>query len=557
MKKALVLIGFFVAVGLLVISVFLNFISINLGSLLVFFNQLGYIVTYISLVACLFTVIITFLWYPHVRKKFSSPIKHSGLSIVKLLLVTTILIIIVQICLLLLYPDFLYQVSFYLFFISLIMFTIRNSVTIGGAYLHKRREKRDSGSDLADRPPLVTVIVPAYNEEKAIGKTVEALLRLSYANKEIIIVDDGSTDRTLEVARSYAKGDLVKVVKKPNGGKWDALNTGIKESKGKFIVCIDADTLLDQNAIQRLIKHFNDPKIAAVAGNVKVGNRSGILTKLQALEYIVGINLHRRSEASFQNVTVVPGPIGAFRASILKEIGLFEGDTFAEDADITIRILKAGYKTVFEARAFGYTEAPKSMNSLAKQRYRWYRGSLQVISKHKGMTFNKKYGRTGTFVMPWTIFNGIIYPWFTFFTMMWLLVFCFNPISPYTIYQPRILGGPPEWAPGQSSSNRGHDPPNGTTQIGIALDFFQAIPYIYVFWFLAFIILELAVAAYALSLDVKEKRYLLLYAILHRLSFLYVIDIIRMLSQLEEVFHYPMKWEKMEHHGTATIQKPV
>lgn len=557
MKKALALVGFFVAVVSLVISVFLNFISINLGSLLVFFNQLGYIVTYISLVVCLFTVIITFLWYPHVRKQFSSPIKHSGLSVVKLLLVTTILIIVVQICLLFLYPNFLYQISFYLFFISLIMFTIRNSVTIGGAYLHKRHEKRDSGSDLTDRPPLVTVIVPAYNEEKAIGKTVEDLLRLAYPNKEIIIVDDGSTDRTLEVARSYAKGDFVKVVTKSNGGKWDALNTGIKESKGKFIVCIDADTLLDQNAIQRLIKHFNDPKIAAVAGNVKVGNRSGILTKLQALEYIVGINLHRRTEASFQNVTVVPGPIGAFRASVLKEIGLFEGDTFAEDADITIRILKAGYKTVFEARAFGYTEAPKSMNSLAKQRYRWYRGSLQAISKHKGMTFNKKYGRTGTFVMPWTIFNGIIYPWVTFFTMMWLLVFCFNPISPYTIYQPRILGSPPEWAPGQSSSNRGHGSPNVTTQIGITLDFFQTIPYIYIFWFLAFIILEVAVAAYALSLDIKEKRSLLLYTVLHRLSFLYVIDIIRMLSQLEEVFHYPMKWEIMEHHGTATIQKTV
>ena len=555
MKKALALVCFFVAVVSLVISVFLNFISINLGSLLAFFNQLGYIVTYISLVVCLFTVIITFLWYPHVRKKFSSPIKHSGLSVVKLLLVTTILIIVVQICLLFLYPNFLYQISFYLFFISLIMFTIRNSVTIGGAYLHKRREQRDSGSDLTDRPPLVTVIVPAYNEEKAIGKTVEALHRLSYANKEIIIVDDGSTDRTLEVARSYAKGDFVRVVTKSNGGKWDALNTGIKAAKGEFIVCIDADTLLDQNAIQHLIKHFRDPKIAAVAGNVKVGNRSGILTKLQALEYIVGINLHRRTEASFQNVTVVPGPIGAFRASVLKEVGLFEGDTFAEDADITIRILKAGYKTVFEAQAFGYTEAPKSMNSLAKQRYRWYRGSLQAISKHKGMTFNKKYGRTGTFVMPWTIFNGIIYPWVTFFTMMWLLVFCFNPISPYTIYQPRILGSPPEWAPGQSSSNRGHGSPNVTTQIGITLDFFQTIPYIYIFWFLAFIILEVAVAAYALSMDIKEKRSLLLYTVLHRLCFLYVIDIIRMLSQLEEVFHYPMKWEIMEHHGTATIQK--
>lgn len=553
MKRILALTGFFVAVVFLTISVSLNFLSINLESILVFSNQLGYIVTYISLLICLFTVIATFIWYPRVRKKFSSPIRHSGLSVVKLILGTTILIIVVQICAVFLYVDFLYQISFSLFFVSLVMFTIRNLVTIGGAYLHKRRERKDSGSGFTDKTPLVTVIVPAYNEEKAIGKTVDALLSLSYANKEIIVVDDGSTDRTLEVARSYAKGDLVKVLTKPNGGKWDALNTGIEVAKGEFIVCIDADTLLDPNAIQHLIKHFKDPNIAAVAGNVKVGNRHGLLTKLQALEYVVGINLHRRSEAYLQNVTVVPGPIGAFRASVLKEIGLFEGDTFAEDADITFRILRAGYKTVFEARAFGYTEAPTSMTSLAKQRYRWYRGSLQVLSKHKDMAFNTKYGRTGTFVMPWRIFNGIIYPWFMFFTLMWLLVFCFNPISPYTVYQPRIGGGPPEWAPGQSSSNIGSGPPNGTTQVGIAIDFFQTIPYIYVFWFLAFIILEVAVAAYAVSLDIKEKKSLLLYAVFHRLSFLYILDIIRMLSQLEEAFHYPMKWEKMEHHGTATI----
>ena len=163
MKKALALTGFFVTVGFIIISVLVNFISINLDSLLAFFNKLGYIVTYISLLVCLTTVIVTLLWYPHVRKKFSSPIRHSGLSVVKLLLGTTILIVIVQICLVLLYPNFLYQISFYLFFVSLIMFTIRNLVTLGGAHLHKRREKKDSDSSSPDRTPLVTVIVPAYN----------------------------------------------------------------------------------------------------------------------------------------------------------------------------------------------------------------------------------------------------------------------------------------------------------------------------------------------------------------------------------------------------------
>ncbi|UCH32608.1 MAG: glycosyltransferase family 2 protein [Candidatus Bathyarchaeota archaeon] len=553
MQEALILAGIFIAEGLSTMPASPSFLSISLESILVFFSQLGYIATYLSLLICLVTVIATLLWYPHARKKFSSPIKNSGLSVAKLILGTAILIIIIQIGIMLLYSEFLYQISFYLFFISLMMFAIRNLVTFGGAFLHKRREKRDSPSNLMSEPPLVSVIVPAYNEEKAIGKTVESLLGLAYSNKEIIIVDDGSTDGTLNIAKRFARNSFTKVIVKANGGKWDALNTGIKVAKGEFIVCIDADTLLDPNAIQHLIKHFRDPHIAAVAGNVKVGNRHGLLTKLQALEYVVGINLHRRSEANLQNVTVVPGPIGAFRTSVIKEIGLFEGDTFAEDADITFRILKAGYKTAFEVRAFGYTEAPTSMTSLAKQRYRWYRGSLQVLSKHRDMAFNTKYGRTGTFVMPWRLFNGIIYPWFMFFTLMWLLVFCFNPISPYTVYQPRLGGGPPEWAPGGSSGGGSGRPPNGSTYVGLTLVFFQAIPYIYVFWFLAFVILEIVVAAYALSLDVKEKKSLLLYTVLHRLSFLYILDIIRMLSQLEETFHYPMKWEKMDHHGIATL----
>lgn len=551
MKRGLALKGLLAVVIFLTVSLYLNFISFNLNSFFAFFNQLGYIVTYVSLLTCLFTIIITLLWYIHVRKKFSSPVRHSGLSVLEFLLATAIAIVAVQICLVLFYQSLLYQISFYLFFISLTMFAVRNVITLGTAYVHKRHEQK--GFDPQGRTPLVTVIVPAYNEEKAVGKTVEALLRLSYVNREIIVVDDGSTDRTLEIARDYANGDKVKVLTKPNGGKWDSLNTGIKAANGEFIVCIDADTLLDQDAIQHLVKHFKSPDIGAVAGNVKVGNRSGIITKLQALEYVVGINLHRRSEAHFRNVTVVPGPIGAFRASVLKEIGLFEGDTFAEDAEVTLKILKAGYKTVFEARALGYTEAPNSMISLAKQRYRWYRGSLQCLSKHKDMAFNRKYGHTGTFTMPWAIFNGVIYPWFMFFTLMWLLVFCFNPISPYTVYHPRILGGPPEWAPSHPPSDRRPGPPNGVSQVGIAIDFFQTIPYIYVFWFLVFLILEAAVAAYALSMDIKERRSLLLYTVLHRLFYMYVVDIIRMLSQLEEMFHYPMRWEKMEHQGTVDI----
>jgi len=554
LNRALAIAGLFVAVGLLTILMLWNFLSINLDSALLFFSQVGYMITYASLLLCLFTVVATFIWYSHVRKKFSSPTQHTGLSVGGLILATTILIIVVQITVALLNPNLLYHISFYLFSISLVMFGVRNTVTLGGAYLHNRHERHDPTLTLTNEAPLVTVVVPAYNEEKAIGKTIDALLQLSYPNKEIIIVDDGSTDGTLEAAKTHARNDF-RVITKQNGGKWDALNTGIKVAKGEFIVGMDADTLLDPDAIQQLTKHFSDPDVAAIAGNVKVGNRRGLLTKLQALEYVVGINLYRRSEANLQKVTVVPGPIGAFRASVLRETGLFEGDTFAEDADITLKILKAGYKTAYEPQAIGYTEAPRSMTSLAKQRYRWYRGSFQVLSKHKDMTFNRKYGRTGTFVMPWAIFNGVIYPWFMFFTLMWLLVFWFNPISPYTIFQPATGGAHPGLGRGQPPSGRGSGSGSsgGSTQIGVVIDFFQSIPYIYVGWFLAFTLIEVAIAAYALALDVKEKKTLIAYTILNRLSFIYVLDMVRMLSQLEQVFHYPMKWEKIEHHGIETV----
>jgi poly-beta-1,6 N-acetyl-D-glucosamine synthase len=522
-------------------------------SLLVVLEQVAYWFTYASLVVCLCTVVGALLWYPRVRRRFSSPVEHSGASVASLVLMTVVVVAVIQVALSLFLPSLVYQISFVLFSVSLGMFAARNVANLVAAYLHKRQETRVTQAPLRPEAPLVTVVVPAYNEAKSIGATAEALLNLTYPRKEIIIVDDGSTDDTLQVAQGYAQSGDLRVVTKPNGGKWDALNTGITAARGDFVVCIDADTVLDPQAIQQLVKHFDDPEVGAVAGNVKVGNRRGVITKLQALEYVVGINLHRRSEASLQRVTVVPGPIGAFRKRVLQEVGLFEGDTFAEDADITLKILKAGYKTVFEARALGYTEAPESMTNLAKQRYRWYRGSLQSLSKHKDMTFNRKYGATGNIVVPWAIFNGVVYPWFMFFTLMWLLVFCFNPISPYTIYQPRMAGGPPNWAPGGGPPGGGPGPPGGVVNIGIAIDLFQAIPYIYVFWFFVFILFEVAVAAYAISLDVKERHRLLVHAALHRLSFTYILDILRMLSQLEEVFHYPMKWEKMDHKGTSTL----
>jgi len=515
------------------------------------FYQLEYWLTYFFLLAALITLIGSLLWYPRVRRKFASPIKRPGASVATLVLATFGLILLVQIFLTLFYQNMLYQFSSLLFSISLVMVAARNLVTISLATLHwiKKSRKKDE-TNLSKDSPLVSIVIPAYNEEKVIGKTIESLIHLNYTNKEIIVVDDGSNDRTLEVAQTYAGRKGIRVLTKPNRGKWHALNTGINAAKGDIVVCIDADTMLDKEAIQHLVKHFDDPKVGAVAGNVKVGNRRRMFTKLQAIEYVTGINLYRRSESYFNAVTVVPGPIGAFRVEALKKAGLYDGDTFAEDADVTLKILKAGYKTVYEPRAIGYTEAPNNLTYLAKHRYRWYRGYLQSLMKHKDLIFNPKYGFLGLSIIPWTLFNGIIYSWFMFFTLIWLLVLCFNPISSFVIYRPGPQfpprgQGPPMWV------KRPMVPGRPMSEPVIIIDFFRTIPFIYVFWFFFFLLLELAIVIYALSIDVKEKRRLVLYILPYKLVYALIIDVTRMLSQLEQIFNYPMKWEKAERYGTV------
>jgi len=190
---------------------------------------------------------------------------------------------------------------------------------------------------------------------------------------------------------------------------------------------------------------------------------------------------------------------------------------------------------VYEPKAVGYTEAPNNMTDLAKQRYRWYRGLLQCLSKHKDMIFNGERGSTGPLVMSWAVFNGIVYPWFMFFALMWLLVPCFNPFS--VGKQPLAL--------------------NGMSNFTIGIDFLKAISPAYALWFLIFFVLEVLIAAYAISIDGKEKpySYLVLYVMIDRLFYMYIIDVLRILSQLEQALHYPMRWEKAERYGALEALK--
>ncbi|HTT97669.1 MAG TPA: glycosyltransferase [Rhizomicrobium sp.] len=247
----------------------------------------------------------------------------------------------------------------------------------------------------------VTVLIPSFNEEVVIATTVERILASDYPGLEVIVVDDGSKDRTVEVLNArFGTDPRVTILSQENSGKATALNTGLARAKGEIVVALDADTLFNRDAISRLARWFADPAVGAVAGNAKVGNRINMITRWQALEYIVAQNLERRALAAMDTLTVVPGAVGAWRRSVLLSLGGFPLDTLAEDQDLTIAVQRAGHRVLFDATAIARTEAPATFRGLARQRFRWAYGTLQCLWKYRDVTFNPRYGALGLIALP-------------------------------------------------------------------------------------------------------------------------------------------------------------
>jgi len=257
--------------------------------------------------------------------------------------------------------------------------------------------------------PMVTVVMSAYNEESVIGNTVRSVLASSYRNLEIVIVNDGSKDNTGLVAAQLAKRyKRVRAFTKPNGGKSSGLNFGIKHATGEIIIGIDADTVFPASSVGRLVRHFADPKVGAVAGNVKVGNIKNIVTRWQMLDYVIGINIERNAQAALGAVMIVPGACGAWRKSVILAAGGYRHHTLAEDFDLTLSVQRLGYKVLQDNSAMSYTEAPETVSALTKQRLRWMYGTMQAFWKHRDMMFRRRYGWVGMFVMPYSIFNFLL-----------------------------------------------------------------------------------------------------------------------------------------------------
>jgi peptidoglycan-N-acetylglucosamine deacetylase len=263
-----------------------------------------------------------------------------------------------------------------------------------------------------DYQPRVAVLIPAYNEEKVIVRTIRSVMMSNYKNIRVIVIDDGSSDNTARAAREAYPADIASgrltVLVKPNGGKADALNYALERIDEEIYVGIDADGVIAHDAITNLVPHFANPKIGAVAGNAKVGNRVNLWTRWQALEYITSQNFERRALDLFDVVMVVPGAIGAWRTAPVLAGGGYHTNTVAEDADLTMNLLEQGYWVIYEDQALAFTEAPQNADGLMRQRFRWSFGILQAIFKHKGAISKRR--AMGLFALPNILIFQILLP---------------------------------------------------------------------------------------------------------------------------------------------------
>ena len=363
--------------------------------------------------------------------------------------------------------------------------------------------------------PFISIIVPVFNESVVLRQSIESLLDIDYSNYEIIIVNDGSTDNTAAIGESLVgnqkgRNGLVKVslINKPNGGKAKALNAGIQYSEAQFVLCMDGDSQLSPNTLKMAVRHFIDPSVGAVAGNVKVQNRKKILTDLQALEYLEGLNMARSAQGFIKMVNIIPGPIGLFRKTALREAGFYSSDTFAEDADVTLKILSSGWRIVYEPNAIAYTEAPVTIYQLLKQRYRWTRGILQAIRKHKRYLFNPTVNFNNSLIM-WSMFyEALVWPAMNIFVNLYFII--------------------------------------------VAI-FYGLSSFIFLWW-IGIAVLDLMSAVYCIAAEKEEFR-LVPYAIIYRVVFILLIDVTKAMATLEEFLGVSMTWGKLERTGQGGSSK--
>jgi cellulose synthase/poly-beta-1,6-N-acetylglucosamine synthase-like glycosyltransferase len=397
----------------------------------------------------------------------------------------------------------LLQIGIALVLVFLLVLVVRYVVLLWLGYLH-HIENRGRVVDGAATPP-VTIIVPVYNEEPVVDAAIQSVLALDYPGFDVLVVDDGSTDGTLARASALAGryGDTtVRVIHKSNGGKASALNTGIAAARTPFVLCMDGDSRLAPESLRHAMRHFTDPRVGAVAGNVKVVNRVNVWTRLQALEYIEGLNMARRAQGFLHAVNIIPGPIGVFRRDLLLQLGGYDSDTFAEDADLTVRILMTGWHIVYEDRAVAFTEAPEQYLDLVKQRYRWTRGILQTLRKHALPAAFGRQGAAARLSLLSMAFEAVLWP-------------AMNVVGNALFTLAALTAG---------------------ATVGVF------------YWWLLLTMLDVAAALHAIGMEEEDLR-LVPYAVIYRFVFIVMIDVAKLFAIVEELARVEMTWGKLERAG--------
>jgi cellulose synthase/poly-beta-1,6-N-acetylglucosamine synthase-like glycosyltransferase/peptidoglycan/xylan/chitin deacetylase (PgdA/CDA1 family)/spore germination protein YaaH len=378
-----------------------------------------------------------------------------------------------------------------------------------------------------DYAPRVAVLIPAYNEEKVIVRTIRSVMMSNYKNIRVIVIDDGSKDTTYQTAIDAYPNDIASgrltVLTKPNGGKADALNYALERMDEEIYIGIDADGVVAHDAITNLVCHFANPKIGAVAGNAKVGNRVNLWTRWQALEYITSQNFERRALDLFDVVMVVPGAIGAWRTAAVKAGHGYHTNTVAEDADLTMNLLEQGYCVIYEDRALAFTEAPVNMDGLMRQRFRWSFGILQAIWKHRGAI--AKHRAMGLFALPNILIFQILLPLFSPFIDLAFVLGVLNYVY-----------------------NRYFHP-----EAASAASFYKLLTF-----FLAFLLIDFAASALAFTLERKHPAskgdgWLLFHIWIQRFTYRQVFSIVLIKTLKRAIDGKPFNWDKLDR--TAKMSK--
>lgn len=386
--------------------------------------------------------------------------------------------------------------------------------------LHKWRESRKSPPPLISNAPLISVLIPAHNEANVIVASIQRILRTKYPRFEVIIIDDGSTDATSAlVTEHFQSTPSVTLITVVNGGKAKALNIGLERARGEIVVALDADTQFEEETIGLLARWFVDPKVGAVAGNAKVGNRVNTITNWQALEYISAQNLERRALDLLGCITVVPGAVGAWRRSVLDQLGGFPSNTLAEDQDLTIAVQKARYKVLYDSEAIAWTEAPDTVQGLVKQRFRWAFGTLQCLWKHRDALFARRYGTLGFIALPQVVLFQIVLAVVSPLLDLCLFFQIFKTGLDYFQHRDQF------------------DPSN---------------LYLTTIYFLAFMVLDTATVAVAFAMEKREEWGLLLLVALQRFGYRQILYYVVLKSVFSAGAGALVGWGKLERKGTVS-----